>query len=150
MHDLVLSPTPSSTPSVTSASQHTMTSQLASQLVAFASRVDQRHGQPCNEERRLLDSKNQASARLHCILDSLASICVQRGRGEVYAIALQFHERIDGSTGGIVALTVAGNDKVPENVLKHLIEVWNKLREIAHQCRRFYAAPANAIPGQIA
>jgi hypothetical protein len=125
-----------------------MTSQLASQLVAFASRVDQRHGQPCNEERRTLDSKKRASERLHCILDSLASICVQRGRGEVYAIALQFHERIDGSNGGIVALTVAGNDNVPEAVVKHLIEVWNKLRDIAHKCHRFYVEKREPLPMQ--
>jgi len=32
------------------------------------------------------------SGRLHSILDSLASICVRKGKGEVYAIAIQLQE----------------------------------------------------------
>jgi hypothetical protein len=122
-----------------------MNSQLAAHLVAFASRVDRRHGRPCNDERRTPGSKKQSSERLHAILDSLASICVQR-KGEVYAIGIQFHERIDGSNGGIVAITVAGNDNVPEAVVKHLKNVWYKLQDIAHQCHQFYTKKREQKP----
>jgi hypothetical protein len=75
--------------------------------LAFALPVDRRHGQPFNDERP--GSKNQNSDWLHGILHLLASICVQGEKGEVYAIAIQFHESTDSSNGGIVALTVAGN-----------------------------------------
>jgi hypothetical protein len=123
-----------------------MTSQLAAHLVAFASRVDQRPRQSCNDERRTPDSESHSSERLRAILDSLASICVQRGKREVYAVAIQFKEQTDGSNGGIVALTIAGNDNVPKAVVTHLSKVWHKLQDIAHACYRFYTNKRKQLP----
>jgi hypothetical protein len=115
-----------------------MTSQLAAHLVAFASRVDQRRGGPAEDERRTSDSKKLNTERVHAILDSLASICVRRGKGEVYAIAIQLNQCKDDTNGGTIALTVAGNDNVPEAVVEHLKKVWYKLKDISHQCHQFY------------
>ena len=91
----------------------------SAQLVAFAAAA------------RLVRSASvfQPFHRLDAILDSLASICVREGKGEVYAVAMQFYERDDGE-GGKLALTIAGNCGVPPQVVTHLEIVWNLLQGI--------------------
>lgn len=75
-------------------------------LVAFAFAGRWLDREPGNRH----DDRSQSS-RLYSILDSLASICVCKGKGEVYAIAIQLQE--DGSAGSIT-LTIGGNNDVPK------------------------------------
>jgi hypothetical protein len=77
------------------------------------------------------------SGRLHFILDSLASICVRKGKGEVYAIAIQLQEH--NGLGGTITLTIAGNHGVPNEVSSHLRKVWLQLQEIAQSYYTHYS-----------
>lgn len=100
-------------------------------LVAFAFAERWLDREPGNRH----DDRSQSS-RLYSILDSLASICVCKGKGEVYAIAIQLQE--DGSAGSIT-LTVAGNNVVPKEVSSHLRKGWQQLQQIAQSCYKFYS-----------
>jgi len=72
----------------------------------------------CDTE--LLDGRFRSNP----ILDTLASICVRKGKGEVYAVAMQLHENKDGSAGGKLTLTIAGNSGVPPELYRTR-KVWS-------------------------
>jgi hypothetical protein len=67
----------------------------------------------------------------------MASLCVREGKGEVYAVGLQFSE-VSGGTNGTITLTIAGNNGVPDEVSNHLHNIWLKLRDIAEVCHIHY------------
>jgi len=92
---------------------------ISTQLVAVAVAADQIYGSGHYRSSEIPD----LPSRLNPILDSLASIYIRKGKGEVYAVATQFHEKNDGSTGGKLALTTAGNSAVPPEVVSHLQSV---------------------------
>lgn len=70
--------------------------------------------------------------RLETFVDALATVCVQRGEGEGYAVTLQLH----ASRG--VSLFIAGNEGVPESVQRHLYRIWSVLSTIASQSVEFH------------
>jgi len=76
-------------------------------LVAFASAVSWL-------ERELASRRYEQH-----VLNCLASICVRKGKGEVYAIAMQLEEDNKRSRGTIT-LTIAGNHGVPKEASSHL------------------------------
>ena len=101
-------------------------------LVALASTetdISCRSANRRNDEERFLSSH-----RLPTVLDSLASICVRRGKGEAYAIAIQLED--ERKLKGSVTLTIAGNHGVPKEVSDHLDAVWKMVQKIAQLCRK--------------
>jgi len=82
------------------------------QLVAFAAAANC-IGRSDFDLRSARLPKRPRSHRLDAVLDSLASICIRKGKGEVYAVAMQSCENNDSSAGGKLTLTVAGNCGVP-------------------------------------
>ena len=75
--------------------------------------------------------------RLDAVLDSLASICIRKEKGEVYAVAMQSYESIDSRAGGKLTLTISGNSGVPPEVELHLKSVMGQHRRIADGCHKF-------------
>jgi hypothetical protein len=74
--------------------------------------------------------------RLYNVLDSLASVCVQRAKGESYAVALKPHAIREAD--GLVTIFIAGNEDVPKDVQLHLYNIWFLLSKIASQCVEFH------------
>ena len=101
------------------------------QLVAFATAVDWISGSD-------FARRSSRPHRLAVVLDSFASICIRKGKGEAYAVAIQLYEGYDGSAGGKLTLTIAGNSGVPPEVETHLKSVLGQLRMIAHSCHKSY------------
>ena len=89
-----------------------------------------------NEGRRDILPPTLSSKPIHPILDALASLCVRKGKGEVYAVGMQFSE-FNSDASGII-LTIAGNGNVPEEVSSHLRALWMQLRDIAKDCYEHY------------
>ena len=67
---------------------------------------------------------------MHSVLDAVASLCVRAGKGEAYAVGLQFSE-INSDASGKIILTIAGDGNVPVEVSSHLRALWMQLQEIA-------------------
>lgn len=71
-------------------------------------------------------NRHVTNVRTFRILDALASISVSREKSEAYAVALQLDvEKKE------ICLTVAGNHSVPEALIKHLDQVWRRLRVLS-------------------
>ena len=115
-------------------------SRVSAQLVAFAATAGKRRstGLPVRTQSR----------RLHGVLDSLASICVRKGKGEVYAIAIQSHENdSEPDYAGTLTFTIAGNYGVQREVISHLQSVLDQLHIIADRCHRFQNEGEKPYPG---
>ena len=107
------------------------------QLVAFAAAADWIGGSDFDLRSAGLP-KHPRSRRLDAVLDSLASICIRKGKGEVYAVAMQSYEKNDSSAGRKLTLTIAGNSGVPPEVESHLKSVLGQLQKIADGCHKFH------------
>jgi hypothetical protein len=109
-------------------------SSISAQFVAVAAAIDR-----IDESRHARRSQvSGGTGRRNPVLDSLASICVRKGKGEGYAVAMQLYEKDDGSGGGKLTLTIAGNYGVPPEVVSHLQSVLSQLRTIADRCHAFH------------
>ena len=73
----------------------------------------------------------------------MASICASQS--QVYAVALQLDIE-----GGGVRLTVAGNHSVPKAVLRHLEQVWRRLRVLSSKYAEERARASERIEYQLA
>jgi len=90
-------------------------------LVAFASAVSWLEREPVSRRYE------------QHVLDSLASICVRKGMGEVYAIAMQLEED-NKRSWGTITLTIAGNHGLPKEVSSYLHKTCQRIQEIAKSC----------------
>jgi len=109
-------------------------SSISAQFVAVAAATDRIDESGHARGTQVSDGRS----RLNPVLDSLASICDRKGKGEVYAVAMQLYEKHDGSGGGKLTLTIAGNSRVPPEVVSHLQSVLSQLRTIADRCHAFH------------
>jgi len=105
-------------------------SSISAQFVTFAAVTDR------TDERDPAISTlvSDYGSRLAHILDLLASICVQKGKGEVYAVMMRLHDNNDGGGGGKFTLTTAGNSGVPPQVVSHLQSVLSQVQTISDSC----------------
>ena len=106
------------------------------QLVAFAAAVDWIGGSDFDLRSAGLPN-HPRSHQLDAVLDSLASIYIRKGKGEVYAVVMQSYEKNDNSARGKLTLTIAGNSGVPPEVESHLKSVLGRLRKIADGYHKF-------------
>ena len=111
-------------------------SSIPAQFVAVAAATRRIDESGHTRRARVSDDRS----RLDPVLDSLASICVRKGKGEVYAVVMQLYEKNDSSAGGKLTLTIAGNSGVPPEVVSHLQSVLSQLRTIANRCHAFHKA----------
>lgn len=107
---------------------------VSAQLVAVAAASDRIDGSAHFRGTELLDGRSRSNP----ILDTLASICVRKGKSEAYAVAMQLYENKDGSGGGKLTLTISGNSGVPPEVVSHLQSVLSQLQAIAARCHAFH------------
>jgi hypothetical protein len=65
------------------------------------------------------------------VLDAIASIAIYKPKGQEVAVAMQIdHEKER------ICLTIAENDTVPDEVIKHIEKVWEILREMSDEFAR--------------
>jgi hypothetical protein len=62
------------------------------------------------------------------ILDAFASIAIYKPKGQVVAVAMQMDHEQER-----ICLTIAENDTVPDEVIKHIEKVWGMLRELSDE-----------------
>ena len=89
------------------------------------------------------NNHHTTKVRTFPILDALASICASQS--QVYAVALQLDIE-----GGEVRLAVAGNHSVPKAVLRHLEQVWRRLRVLSSKYAEERARASERIENQLA
>jgi hypothetical protein len=94
-------------------------------LVAFASAVSWLEREPVSRRYE------------QHVLDSLPSICVRKGMGEVYAIAMQLEED-NKRSWGTITLTIAGNHGLPKEVSSYLHKTCQRIQEIAKSCYMYH------------
>jgi hypothetical protein len=126
-------------PIMSSAPEQFAAADVSAQLVAVAAAFGWPSGPVVS--RRTTGSLNSSSHRLHTVLDSLASICVRKGAGEIYAVAMQVDEN-----KGKFTVTIAGNKGVPPAVVAHLESVLGQLEGIADAYHRFYKEKGKKYP----
>jgi len=108
-------------------------SSISAHLVAVAAASDRIDGGDQPRDAELPDG----SFGSNLLLDTLASICVRKGKGEVYAVAMQLYGGRNGGAGGKLTLTIAGDSGVPPEVISHLQSVVSQFQAITARCHTF-------------